>query len=607
MLERTFDDGVIGNWEACKNGEITIQAERNTKKIYIHSKFNPKQEAQKEIEKFNRDDHSLIVVFGLGMGYFVEEILSTMSKSNHLLILEPSPTIFTIASSQKDFSSLLADQRVHFSYYENRESITAFLNQHMNDYNSNNVRVFITPSYFTLFHEKATDLVAFMNEIRQKKITGVNTIKRLAPYWQKNILENTKYIYNSFFVDEFFNQFQNIPAIIVSAGPSLDKNIALLKEAKNKALLLSTDTALSPLLKHHIRPDFVFSVDAYYYVYRKLQGIAYDDIPLVFIPASYEEIVREHHGKKILSSTTEPYIHDLLKKIGKNSAGLHSHGGSVACDAFDFAVKAACNPIIFVGQDLAYNDMGNTRAKNTMYDKEAMGAHYTVLKSGYENRSYVIKDVYGNDTYTDVTFNTYRLWFEERIAQHQNFLFIDSTEGGAFIHGTEVMPLAETLEKYCQKSVDFKAQIERIFQNSTLLSAKELSFIGEAYKETEKVLTGLFNQVTEAKKMAEQLVSEYKKDFQNEKLVLEINNKLLEINEIIEASEKHFAIASYLFEPNIIAINKKTLEDDLIEDPKQKAIAFSETRVLYYECLASAIGYALPLLEKAVHQLKETF
>ena len=49
--------------------------------------------------------------------------------------------------------------------------------------------------------------------------------------------------------------------ILVSAGPSLNKNIMELKKAKNKAFIVATDTAVKPLLKAGIEPDLMVMVD----------------------------------------------------------------------------------------------------------------------------------------------------------------------------------------------------------------------------------------------------------------------------------------------------------------------------------------------------------
>ena len=48
---------------------------------------------------------------------------------------------------------------------------------------------------------------------------------------------------------------EEIPAILVSAGPSLDKNISELKKAQGKAFIVVVDAALRTVLRAGVRPD----------------------------------------------------------------------------------------------------------------------------------------------------------------------------------------------------------------------------------------------------------------------------------------------------------------------------------------------------------------
>jgi hypothetical protein len=76
-----------------------------------------------------------------------------------------------------------------------------------------------------------------------------------------NIIDNWQNILTTPGIHDLKNKLTGKPALIVSAGPSLDKNIALLKNAVGKALIVSVDTALTPLMEAGIRPDFVLSID----------------------------------------------------------------------------------------------------------------------------------------------------------------------------------------------------------------------------------------------------------------------------------------------------------------------------------------------------------
>jgi hypothetical protein len=77
----------------------------------------------------------------------------------------------------------------------------------------------------------------------------------------KNSFINIEVLSSSPGVRQLDGQYRGKPAILVAAGPSLDKNIDLLSEAKGKALIMSSDTTFPVLLKKGIIPDLVVTIE----------------------------------------------------------------------------------------------------------------------------------------------------------------------------------------------------------------------------------------------------------------------------------------------------------------------------------------------------------
>jgi hypothetical protein len=83
------------------------------------------------------------------------------------------------------------------------------------------------------------------------------TILRFNQVWQQNFQANRSTIEQNLGVIALKNKFRNLPCIVVGAGPSLDKNVRFLHRAQNKAVIISCDAALKPLMGHGIVPEFV--------------------------------------------------------------------------------------------------------------------------------------------------------------------------------------------------------------------------------------------------------------------------------------------------------------------------------------------------------------
>ena len=111
-------------------------------------------------------------------------------------------------------------------------------------------------------------------------------------------------------------------------------------------------------------------------------------------------------------------------------------GGSVATTGLDLAIKMGCNPIVFVGQDLAFTD--NKTHSSATFSKEISSIHN--LRE--------IDDIYGDTIYTSKNLYIYLRWIQKRIAEEKGIEFIDATEGGAKIKGTKVMRLEQVVSIY---------------------------------------------------------------------------------------------------------------------------------------------------------------
>jgi len=106
-----------------------------------------------------------------------------------------------------------------------------------------------------------------------------------------------------------------------------------------------------------------------------------------------------------------------------------------------------CNPIVFVGQDLAFSQE-KTHSEQANHKKITN-----------QNRLRKVLDINGNEIYTSKNLYIYLRWFENRIKEENNISFIDSTEGGALIDGTKIMTLNKSMEKFCTEDNNEKINL----------------------------------------------------------------------------------------------------------------------------------------------------
>jgi hypothetical protein len=259
-------------------------------------------------------------------------------------------------------------------------------------------------------------------------------------------------------IDVLRDRFAGYPAIVVSAGPSLRRNIDQLAALKGKAVIIAVQTTYKMLRERGIEPDFVTSLD-YHELSRKFfEGI--DDFGrthLVAEPKVTWHVVDTYKGR--MSLLGNDFAMNVLGDGLGRRGGLKA-GATVAHLAFYLAIYMGCEPVVLVGQDLgytghvyympgvAYHDLWrpdlNRFCTMEMKEWERIVRHRRILMK--------VKDIEGHDIYTDEQLFTYLQQFEGDFATVPGRV-IDATEGGVRKAGTRVMTLAEVVKEYCSRDI----------------------------------------------------------------------------------------------------------------------------------------------------------
>lgn len=236
-------------------------------------------------------------------------------------------------------------------------------------------------------------------------------------------------------------KYKGIPAIVVASGPSLDKNIHHLKEYQDKALILSCDGSLSTLEKHGIKADVVGSVERSIKTYQAFYEDRVIDKEIVFVgPAIVRpEIIETIDNRFVSFFKKRDFFSQWIDKMTFGEKGNVFCGSSVAHLLSQYAMDFGCEPIILVGQDLAYTNEGISHASSAEFTE-----HVSV-----DTVEIWLDDVHGGKVPSSFIWKSF-LNIYEKMIRECDVKFIDATEGGALIRGTEIAIFKDVLEAYCQ-------------------------------------------------------------------------------------------------------------------------------------------------------------
>lgn len=439
----------------------------------LNSAYRPIAEAQAWAEQFVYQNINVVAaMFGVGNGILAEAMLSHMQKDAVLHIYEPSVSIFLAAMECRDMTKLFQDDRVYFYFTEyNAVEFAVDLHGRLHWTNISSMIVTKHTGYDKLFPEQYLEFIRTVRNKQDMAIVNRDTQANFGKDIVVNTIKNIEFMKEGRMIAEYTaNMPSDMPVIIVSAGPSLDGNIDLLKEAKGHAFILATDTAVRSLLSHEIRPDAMVTLDP-----RKPFSYLSDericDVPLFCIMDSNAEILQFHKGVKIWFRSNL-LLADAYAFIGETFPPYHP-GGSVATGAFMVAIALGFQRIVLIGQDLAYKGEHTHAGGNDNY-----------LLNESEAQE-MVEGVNGEKILSRYDWVIYRNWFEQAIREVPHLDVIDATEGGALIHGSRLMTLREVIDAYCDKDADFEA----------ILNAGEPSFDADSYKKVEKYIEDFVAQL----------------------------------------------------------------------------------------------------------------
>lgn len=463
---------IDGNIKNNENDIIQIETEKaytdetisvvitDNGRYYLSGKYSPEGMAKRIADKY-KDTHygAVIVIIGLSDGRMINQLVELVKKEVTIVIYEPSERIFLHTMQNYDCSKLFQRKAVNWIVGENKEEILeGALSLLLTIDNLVNVKVIVQGNYDKIFGKEVRKAISILNNCVSKIRIRWNTNMVFSDKLVVNTVRNAKYLYQHYSINAMFDTLPaDIPVIVVAAGPSLDKNIDQLKAAKGKACIFACDTALKPLLKHGVVPDFFFVVDP-----SKPMELFADErvwtIPLVTginIPA---EIMEKHKGAKIICLDNYLIV-DMLKSLFGQAVNEPRHimsdlptGGSVATTAFSAARLMGAKTIILVGQDLAFSG-GKEHAEGTFQNDRKVE---DVKKGTY------VEDINGELVKTTGDFKLYLDWYEEELSKYPSLNVIDATEGGARIKGTKICTLREAIDQYCKATFDSEDYLQKL-------------------------------------------------------------------------------------------------------------------------------------------------
>ncbi len=424
----------------------------------LHSRRNPLDEAERWAAQFLMEtqpkEQDTVVLFGSGWGWHAMALRARWEGD--LYVHEPIEALRPGLSPGPSrpwepgelpwfpFDSVSDEYRFAYSL---RKDVTVHLSA--------------PPVYKRLFAERWESFRQLIASLVRETSLYHLTAKERGVEWAEHSFANAPDFLPAYGVAELDDIATGLPVFVVAAGPSLDRNVALLAEARQRGIVIAVNHALKALHRAGIEPHLVVALEG-----RNVMG--HFDVPpsyfsrQILATAAHPDLFTLPFATRWLAHILEdPVAHRMLSALGDR--GLVGAGGSVATMSFGLASRMGGNPIVLVGQDLAYTE-GRAYAQGASRDDMrvvggASGGRAELVRRKDEmdtaEEAPLVADAitlypcagwHGDTVLTGQGLASQRNWLERAIRSiDDQRRVVNATEGGAYIEGAEHLPLADLL------------------------------------------------------------------------------------------------------------------------------------------------------------------
>ncbi len=418
-------------------------------------------------------DVDVLIVYGSGTGEIYSSLLPWLKekRKRKIYFFEDQEIPLRNLLETESGGKLLQDKRVALHLFHGIEEALHPFNALMWKLYGKKLAFLVHPKYSKKRFKELQERIIFDQERLALFLDDYLTYG--ARYYQ-NFYSNLPVLTDSFHGEALFGKYKNVPAIIVGAGPSLDKNGDLLKKVGDKGFLSTGGSGLPALLAKGIQPHFAAAIDP-----NPLQGERMEKSkafkgPFFYRLRLFPGALKSLSGPKLYMPgsggfDTAQWLEKELKIEGQNI----EEGHNVVAFLVAIAEKMGCNPIITVGLDLGYPG-------KKLY---AQGVEEGKLPADTLLR----KDIYGKPLHTKYMWIQESQWLSKFQEEHPATKLINATEGGLGFEGIENLPLKDVLKKYFTKEQKLKPILKPLGVTSATLK-KALKKLKTSLENCQKLL-----------------------------------------------------------------------------------------------------------------------
>lgn len=408
---------------------------------------DPLAEAREMVAGLQPSKGARVFLFGLGMGHCIRALFESRPEAE-ITVHEPDKEIINAFIRRKkelqipDGFLCIMDEWDAFTYEVIQEILYG---------KSSKPPILVAPGYTALYPADVDTLKFAVEGALLRRTTNDKTIAEKGDLFLRHLTCNIPELLKHPLVTGLENCLTGVPGFIVGSGPSLDINEKLLRTLQNKGIVIAAASAVKPLMRMGISPDIVVVIEA-------------ED--------TSDYLAENDEALHAFGSTSHPSHFKVKNKIltpfhmTAGTAFLFGEdkfipqGGTAGSAAFTVGLALGLNPLILLGQDMAFKRNG-IHAKYTPGDTPVADENVLFRIHGFDQQSVLTHSAFFSSLH----------WFAEAIrhvkATRPGIKVFNCSEGGAYIPGVPNTPLSSLFDAFINLE-DVSIDLSRIAAEAPL-------------------------------------------------------------------------------------------------------------------------------------------
>ncbi len=429
--------------------------------VQLASKRRPVSEGRTLAESVDLTKHAAVVVMGFALGHHVRALVERVKRDGIVFVFEPDVALLRGVLERVDCAGWIGSPTLRIlSDAEDTAAISAAVS---------GVETLVSLGTTILHHPASRSRLgasgetfgrSFAHVMKAVRTTVLTTLVQVESTL-RNLLQNLDHYSVCEGIAELKGLATGRAAVVVSAGPSLERNIELLCRpgVRDRVVIIAVQTVLKTLLARGVKPHFVTALDYHEISKRFYEGLTAADVEgvtLVVEAKANPAILESFPGR--IRCVGDQVLDGVLGEELARDMGEIQPGATVAHLAYYLARHLGCDPVILVGQDLGFTDgqyYAGGAAIHRVWGSE-LGEFRTLEMFEWERivrmRALLRRttDQLGRLVYTDEQMSTYLVQFERDFAAdaERGLTVIDASEGGVLKRHTRVMAFADALGSF---------------------------------------------------------------------------------------------------------------------------------------------------------------